>query len=84
MIRRVFLLFAFVFAATQLLTCSFESPSDGNDYVGWPFRYYEYFGGKGGFGFRLNFILLLSDIALLLLFCWLIAWFLTKWRGSSN
>jgi peptidoglycan/LPS O-acetylase OafA/YrhL len=87
MIKRVFLLFAFVFIATQLLTAVSESASDGNDYMGWPFRYYEYFGGKridkySGKGFEWSCFGI--DIALIFLFCCLAVWVMTKFKSSKS
>jgi hypothetical protein len=87
MIKRILLLFVFVFVTTQLLTSTSESSSDGNDYDGWPFRYYEYFGGKRidkyvGKGFEWQYFWL--DVGLIFLGCWLAVWVMAKFRRSKH
>ena len=40
------ILFFSIFILTTLFTLSFNSASDGNDEIGFPFRFYEYLGGR--------------------------------------
>ena len=39
-------IFVISFIILNLITISINSPSDGNDLIGFPFPYYEYLGGK--------------------------------------
>ncbi|WP_374164664.1 hypothetical protein [Arcticibacter sp. MXS-1] len=65
----VLLMFSSLLTLMLLLGSDLHSSSDGNDYVGFPFRFYSYFGGKRHIAFRHQFDLfaLLADLLILLL-----------------
>ena len=44
--RRTIFIFLLLFISVSILTIRIESPSDGNDLIGFPFRFYEHLGGK--------------------------------------
>lgn len=59
-----------LFLVSSIATCSYNSPSDGNDTIGFPFTFYEYLGGKRDPEPQnrtvFNFSALLSDVLLLI------------------
>ncbi|HEU5291900.1 MAG TPA: hypothetical protein VFU05_14720 [Cyclobacteriaceae bacterium] len=44
--RRTIIIFIILLIVLSIGTIKIESPSDGNDLIGFPFRFYEYLGGK--------------------------------------
>ena len=44
--RRTIVVFILLFMVLSIVTIQIGSPSDGNDLIGFPFRFYTYLGGK--------------------------------------
>jgi len=44
--RRSIIIFILLFIVVSIVTLEIKSPYDGNDLVGFPFRFYEFLGGK--------------------------------------
>ena len=81
------ILFAIIFAVSNIVTYQHESPFDGSDYTGWPFRYYEYFGPESSIspaGRYFMPLFLIIDIVIILFVSMVISYLISRFTSKDN
>lgn len=82
--KHIFIIFVILFAFSGILSCEYQSPSDGENKLGFPFNFYTYFGGKREKPYNeyeFDIPMLLLDIIII----WCVAILISKlWGALKN
>jgi len=86
--KRILLILSFtvlLFAVLTLATAIIETPFDGNNNFGFPFRFYKIYGGKRSFypPNEFSVVMLLIDVVFVYLVVWLSNVILVKFKNKK-